>query len=182
MRLLFGFDLQTVLYPTEKPIGVIASQYFISRKKVQLAQGPQRLEHACFLQERMTRSVDQLQGLHDEFDFANTTASKFYVAFELVRADDVALDTPLDAGDFIQQIRRRAFGINERLMLPQEFVSQLAAAADSARLDQRKAFPGFAEPGIIIFHALERAGQWPRRAFRSQTQIDAKERASRMLS
>ena len=34
MRLLFGFDLQTVLYTAEKPIGVIASQYFISRKKV----------------------------------------------------------------------------------------------------------------------------------------------------
>src|SRR4030095_14388153 len=65
-------------------------------------------------------------------------------------------------------------------MLPQEFVSQLAAAADSARLDQRKTFPGFAEPGIVIFHALERAGQWSRRAFRSQTQIDAKERPSRM--
>ena len=173
MRLLFGFDLQTVLYPTEKPIGVIASQYFISRKKVQLAQGPQRLEHACFLQERMTRPVDQLQGLHDEFDFANTTASKLYVAFELVRADDVTLDTPLDAGDFIQQIGRRAFGINERLMLPQEFVSQFTTAADSARLDQCKAFPRFAEAGIVIFHARERTGQGTRGAFRPKAKIDA---------
>src|SRR5439155_26327921 len=130
----------------------------------------------------MTRSVDKLQSLHDEFDLANPSASKLHVAFQLIRADDVALDAPLDTGDFVQQVGRCAFGVNERLMLPQKFVSQLAAAADSARLDQRKAFPGFAEPGIIIFHALERAGQWLRRAFGSQTQIDAKERASRMLS
>src|ERR687888_279729 len=104
----------------------------------------------------MTRSVDKLQCLHDEFDLANTTAPKFYVA----------LDAPLDTGDFIQQIGRCAFRVNKRLMLPQEFVSQLPAAADSARFDQRKTFPGFAEPGIIIFHALERPSQWPCRAFR----------------
>src|SRR4029077_12726346 len=130
----------------------------------------------------MARSVDKLQGLHDEFDLANSSASKFHVAFQLVRADYIALDAPLDTGDFVQQVGRRTFGVNKRMMLPQKFVSQVAAAADSARLDQRKTFPGFAEPGIIIFHALERAGQWPGRAFRSQTQIDAKERASRMLS
>src|SRR4030095_3665878 len=116
----------------------------------------------------------------DEFDLANTAASKFHVAFQLVRADDVALNAPLDVGDFIQQIGRRAFWIDKRLMLSQEFVGQFPAAADSARLDQRKTFPGFATSVVIIFHALERVGQWPGGAFRSETQIDSKERASRM--
>ena len=83
----------------------------------------------------MPRSVDELQGLHDELDLPNTAAPKFYVAFELVRTNYVALDAPLDTGNFIQQIGRCAPGINKRLMLSQEFVSQLAAAADSARLD-----------------------------------------------
>src|SRR6266576_6352648 len=128
----------------------------------------------------MPRSVDKLQGLHDELDLANPAASKFHVAFELVRTDNVAFDALLDTGNFIQQIGRSAPGINKRLMLSQEFVGQLAAAANSARLDQRKTLPGFAESRIIIFHALERAGQWPRRALRSQTQIDAKKRASWM--
>src|SRR6266542_4404448 len=94
----------------------------------------------------MPRSVDKLQGLHDEFDFANTAAPKFHVAFQLVLADDVAFNTPLDTGNFVQQIGRGALGINERLMLPQEFVSQLAAAPDSTCLDQRKTFPGLGEP------------------------------------
>ena len=32
----------------------------------------------------MTRSVDKLQGLHDELDLANAAASEFHVAFQLV--------------------------------------------------------------------------------------------------
>src|SRR6266567_3721424 len=169
-----------MLHAAEKSVSNIASQHFLARKKIQLTKRSERLEHTWFLQERMSRSVDKLQGLHDEFDLANSAASKFHIAFELVRADDVALDAPFDTGDLIQQIGRCAPGINKRLMLPQEFVSQLAAAADSARLDQRKTFPGFAEPRIIVFHAVERAGQWPCRAFRSQTKIDAEKRASWM--
>src|SRR5215510_2757577 len=128
----------------------------------------------------MTRSVDKLQCLYDEFDLANTAASKFHVPFKLLRTDYIALDSLLDVGDFIKQIRRRAFGVNKRLMLPQEFVSQFPAAADSTGLDQRKTFPSFAKASIIIFDALERASQRSSRAFRSQTQIDTKKRASRM--
>jgi hypothetical protein len=45
-----------------------------------------------------------LQGLHDELDFANAAAPQFYVALQLVRADDVTFDTVFDAGDFVQQI------------------------------------------------------------------------------
>src|SRR5512138_3080291 len=102
-----------MLYTTKKPVSVIQSQHFLARKKIQLAQRSQCLEHACFLQERMTRSMNKLQSLHDEFDLANTAASKFHVPVQLVLADDVALDAPLDAGDLIQQIRRRAPGVNK---------------------------------------------------------------------
>src|SRR5215475_13647597 len=107
----------------------------------------------------MTCSVDKLQCLDNEFDLANTAASKFHVTFELICTDYITLDALLDVGDFIKQIRRRTFGVNKGLMLPQEFVSQFLAAADSTRLDQRKTFPSFTEAGIIIFHARERAGQ-----------------------
>ena len=62
-------------------------------------------------------------------------------------------------------------------MLPQEFVSQLATAADSPRLNQSQALPGFAEAGVVIFHALERPGEWPGRTFRTKAQINAKQGA-----
>ena len=161
MSLLLSFDLQTMLNTPEKPICLVERQHFIAWKKIQLTKTAQRFERARFLQERMARPVDKLKCLHDKLDFANATAAEFDVAFKLIVSDDVALDAPFDVGNLVEQIGRRTLRINERLMLPQEFVSQLPAAADSARLNQGEALPGFAEAGIIIFHALERSREWP---------------------
>ena len=119
--------------------------------------------------------MHQLQRLHDEFDVANAAAPKFYIALQLFRSNKVAFDTVLDACNLIQQIGRRAFRINKRLVLSQKFVSQLAAAGDFPCLDQREPFPRFAKSAVIIFHAFERTSQRTCRAFRAQAQIDAKE-------
>src|SRR5213080_4413262 len=108
------------------------------------------------------RAVDELKGLHHEFDLANAAPAKFDVTLKLVRSDNVALNASLDVGDLVEQIGCRAPRINERLMLSEEFVSQLATAADSARLDQGEALPSFAETGIIVFHTLERSREWSR--------------------
>src|SRR5207248_4918164 len=118
MRLLFGLYLQTMLDAAEKSVSIIAGQHFLARKKIQLTKSSQRFEHTRFLQEWMTRSVDKLQSLHDEFDLANASAAKFHVAFQIFCADYVALDAPLDTSDFVPQVGRRAFRVNERLMLP----------------------------------------------------------------
>ena len=107
----------------------------------------------------MTRSVNQLKCLHDEFDLANATPSKFHIARQLFRSNNVALDAVLNTCNLSQQTGCGALRVNERLMLPQEFVCQLATARDAARLNQRKPFPGLTEPRVIIFHALERARQ-----------------------
>src|SRR6476661_7062275 len=104
----------------------------------------------------MPRSIDELQRLHDEFDFANAADAKLDVAMELVRSNYVAFNAALDVCDLFEQIRSRALRINKRLMLPQEFIRKFAAAGDASRLDECEAFPCFAETGIIIFHAIER--------------------------
>src|SRR5438552_10984628 len=98
----------------------------------------------------MTRSMDQLQRLHNEFDVTNAAAPEFYVALELLCSNDVALNAMLDTRNLIQQIGVGALWVNERLMLPQEFVSELTATGDSACFDERKPFPSFAEPSVII--------------------------------
>src|SRR5205823_12573920 len=102
----------------------------------------------------MTRSMDQLQRLHNEFDVANAAAPEFYVALELFCPNDVALNAMLDARNLIQQIGAGALGVNERLMLPQEYVSDLTATGDSACVDARKPLPRSAEPSGLICHAL----------------------------
>ena len=62
-------------------------------------------------------------------------------------------------------------------MLPEKFVGQLAAPSDPARLDQGEALPRFAKAGVIIFHAVDRAGERSCRPFRPQPKIDPEKRA-----
>src|SRR5690242_12267826 len=102
----------------EETVCLVERQYVIRRKELQLMQCSQCLEHACFLQKRMARSMNKLQRLHNEFDIANAPASEFHIALEVFCANDVPLDPVLDAGDLLQQIWCRALRIHERLMLP----------------------------------------------------------------
>jgi len=95
----------------------------------------ERFQGTWLLQESVTRAMDKLECLHDELDFANSTATKLDVMLQLVRAHNVALDPPLDARDFVEKIRCWATRVNKGLVLSQKFVSQFAAATDAARFD-----------------------------------------------
>src|SRR5437667_227209 len=76
-----------------------------------------------------------VQCRHDEFDFANAADAKLDVAMELVRSNYIALNAALYVGDLLEEIGRCALRINKRLMLPQEFICQLATAGDASRFD-----------------------------------------------
>src|SRR5215813_3191527 len=124
--------------------------------------------------------MDELQRLHDELDVPNTALPKFYIALQSIRPNHVALDSVFDVRDLLEQIWRCTPGVNERLMQSQKIVSQLAAAGYSARLDKRDTFPRFTEPSVIVFHALERPGQWAGRALGSQPQVYSKQQPRRI--
>jgi len=174
--LLLGVDLQTMLDAPKKPIRFVQFYDFIGRKKVQLMKRSQRFQHARFLQEGVARPVNELKRLHGKFDLANATRAKLDVAAEILLSHDIAFDASLDAGNLVEQIGRRTTRINERLMLPQEFVSKLAAAADSAGLDQCQPLPGFAKAAVVMLHTFQRASQRAGRAFGAEAKIDAKKR------
>src|SRR4029077_14079216 len=53
----------------------------------------------------------------------------------------------------------------------------LAAAADSAGLDQCQPLPSFAKAAIVMLHTFKRTSQRAGRAFRAEAKIDAKKRA-----
>src|SRR5207247_9871406 len=117
MGLLLALYLQTMLHTAEKPVCFVKRQHFVARKKIQLTEGSQGLEHARFLQECIVRSMDKLQCLHYELDFANTTAAEFDIARERVRANDVALDARLEVRELIRGISRSAPWRTEGWML-----------------------------------------------------------------
>src|SRR4029077_1267398 len=112
-------------------------------------------QHARFLQEGVVRPVNELKRLHNKFDLPNATRAKLDVAAEIILSHDIALDASFDAGDLVEQIGRGTARINERLMLPQEFISKLAAAADSAGLDQCQPLPSFAKAAIVMLHTFK---------------------------
>src|ERR1700681_2395405 len=149
----------------KKPIRFVEFYDFIGRQKVQLMKSAQRFQHARFLQEGVVRPVNELKRLHNKFDLANATGAKLDVASEILLSHDIALDASLDAGDLVEQIGRGTARINERLMLPQEFVSKLAAAADSAGLDPPQPLPTFAKTAVVVLHTFERESQRAGRTF-----------------
>src|SRR5437016_5324985 len=135
---------------TEKAIGTVKIDNLTMGNDLESRQRAQRIQRACVLKKRVTSAVNELKCLHDEFDLANPAAPELYVPLQFIRTHDVALDPLFDLSEPIEQVRCRAFWINEWLVLPQEFVSQLAAAAESASLDQRQTLPSLAESGIVI--------------------------------
>ena len=180
--LLFRFNLQPVLNPPEKTIGCFQRARFLVRKQLQFREDWKRFQRACFLQERVSRPVQELEGLHDKFDLPNPARAQLDVSPDFFVTNDVPLDPSLDCGNFVEQIRRRAPGINKGLVLPKKFVGELATAANPPRLDQRETFPGFAKPRIIVLHALERSRERPGRPFRPEAKIDSKKRPIRARS
>src|SRR5262245_40870460 len=123
----------------------------------------------------MSRSMQELKRLNHKFDFTNPPGPQFNVSFDVLVANDIPLDPTLDCRNFIQQITSRTLRINKRLMLAEEFVSELATSADATCFYERKALPCFAKTGIVILHALERTCQRPGSSFRAKTQINPKE-------
>ena len=181
MRLLFRFDLEPVLQAAEKTVGVFQDAGFLMWEQLQVGQHRQHLEGAGFLEKGVSRAMQKLQRLDHKLNLANPARAQFHVAPDIFVADDIALDPPFDAADFFQDIPGRTLWKNERLMLPEKFVGQLAAAGDAARLGQRQPLPCLAKAGIIIFHAVDRAAEPSRRSLRAQPQIDPNKRARRIV-
>src|SRR5436190_13604881 len=182
MDLLFRFNLQPVLDAPEEAIGRFQIARFIARDQFQLRENWERFQGACFVQKGMPCSMQELECLNDKFDFTNPACAQLDVLPDVFIANDVPLDPSFDRGNLLKQIRRRTLRINERLMLAEKFVGELATAANPSCFDERKPFPGFAETSIVIFHALERAGERSGSPFRPKPEIDPKKCSGRTQS
>jgi hypothetical protein len=181
MGLLFRFDLEPVFDSPQKTVGIFEDAHFLVRQKLEVRQDRQHFKGACVLEKSVARAVQQLEGLDDKLDLADSSRTQLHVALNVFVANDVAFDPPLNAADLFQNIAGGTLWKNERLMLPEKFVSQLTTSGDTARLDQSEPFPGLAEPRIIIFHTVDRTRERPGRTFRPQSQIDPEQRAGRIV-
>src|ERR1700722_9529838 len=135
VRLLLVLNLQTMLDRPQKNVSVMEQAHFIRRKDIQLLQRNQSFETVSLLQESISGSVQELQGLQDELDFPNASVSELHVTVELRRADNVSFDPSFDRCNFVQQIGRNDSWKNKRLQSLVELVEQFIVSSHTPRLD-----------------------------------------------
>src|SRR5690349_20982437 len=162
----------------KESVGAIELDTFSMSNQFEAGEGTQRVQRIRFLQERMATAVNELQCLDDKLDLANAAAPELHISLEI--SGKVVLDPALDARNFVEQIRRRTARIDQRLVLPQTCICELAATGDAARLYQRHPLPGFAGICLIILHALERARERARRTSGTKTKVDSEKSAFRI--
>ncbi len=76
MGLLLRFNLQPVLHPPEKAIGCFQVARFLARNQFQFREDREGLQGARFLEERVSRAVQELERLNDKFDFPNPARAR----------------------------------------------------------------------------------------------------------
>src|SRR5438552_18400507 len=77
VNLPFVLNLQTMLDRTKKNVGIPQNVNMFARQDLQLLKGVQCFEGITLLQERVFRSVQQLQGLQGKLDFAYAAVPEF---------------------------------------------------------------------------------------------------------
>ena len=120
--LLFRFDLQPMLDAPKETISALEQSSFAVRKKLEVREDGQDFPGARFLEERVPRPVQKLQGLHDKFDLANAARAQLYVPFDILVLTISRSDPPLDRTDFFQDIAGGTLRKDEWLVLPEKLV------------------------------------------------------------
>ena len=106
----FVLDLKAVLDGAEMAVGVDERLDFVVREEVELVESAERFESVAVLEKRVPGAVEDLEGLGNEFDFADVAVAEFYVSVEMFVADDLALDAAFDRSDFLNDVEGDEIG------------------------------------------------------------------------
>src|SRR4029077_7135635 len=122
-------------------------------------KGVQCFQRITLLQERVFRTVQQLQGLQRKLDFAYAAVSELDVQMQIFGPYNIAFNSRLEFRDFVEEIWRNSSGKNERLQVLTKLIEQFAGSCESPGLYEGHASPGLAVAGIIIFDTVKRANK-----------------------
>ena len=106
MRLGFVLNLQAVLDCAQESVSIGKHLRVILGQQVQLLQSIECFQGVALLQERIPGAVDELKGLDDELNLANSAVAKLHVAMQIGLSHDIAFNPCLNRGDFLQNVRR----------------------------------------------------------------------------
>ena len=174
MGLLVRAHLQTVL---DEPQEIVSSSQFIACGRAYPAASRQRHKRrhrAAVAQYIVPAAGNQLLGLHEKLDLANTAATHFdvvplYGNFAVTAVDVDLLLHRMHVGDGSEI---QIFAPDEGRKLAYEFGAGIEVAGAGARLDQRRTLPGLASAFVIVERRVGRYRNLGRRRIGPQTQID----------
>ena len=164
--------LQAVFQPAQITIrlaqrGAIALDHLAGRD-----QRAQRRHQPTLAQRRLAAAADQLQRLHQEFDFADATRAALDVVGQFA-ACHFRGDRGLHLAQSVQRGVVQVAAVDERAQAFQPALARLDVAGDRARLQPSVAFPVAPFALEVLVHAGERQRYPPRIAERAQAQIHA---------
>jgi hypothetical protein len=136
-----------------------------------LARG-QRRQQPALAQRRLAAAADQLQQLHDEFDFADAAGTELQVRGQIL-ARDLGVDQRLHLAQAGERGVVEIAAVDER---PQRLDQAFAGdkiAGDRPRLDPGVALPVAALALVVLLHRGEAQRDAPGAAERAQAQVDA---------
>ena len=173
--LQFHLHLETVLDLAQESIGIGQRRGVLRRERFRPDQGRQRPQGATVAQLRQSRSPQHLEGLHNEFNFADAADAEFHMARELSFAHHFLLNAFLQDAYLLNDVAAGVARVGKVLNHPGERGPNGGIARDGPRLDQRHPFPRFAKLGVVILATIERTNQRAGLAFGPQPQINSED-------
>ncbi|MNJ34097.1 hypothetical protein D3C77_287960 [compost metagenome] len=172
LGLAIGNGLDGVLGVTQELIA-FAQLGDNRRRQVALAlQGGEHLEQGPLLQAQVAPTVDQLECLGDELDFANAAGPQLDVVGHAL-APHFLLDQLLHGAQRFDRGKVQVTPVNERSQHIQQLRAGHLVAGHYPRLDHRVAFPVAALVLVVLLQCIEAEHQGAGRAVGAQAHVDA---------
>ncbi len=176
LRLAVGNRLNGVLGVAQKFVA-FAQLFGHRRGQITLPfEGFQHVEQRTLLQAQVAATVDQLERLGDELDFANSAGTELDV-FRHALALHFLLNQLLHGAQRFDGREIQVTAIHKRSEHLEQFGTRRQIAADHSRLDHRVAFPVPALILVILLQRIEAEHQRPGRTVRPQAHVNAEHKA-----
>ena len=166
-------DLQPVLDGSEVHIGLGKQPAEFGRQVSALGEAEDGLQRVRLAQPRVVATVEELQGLHDELDLADSTPSELDVGRLAALRADGAVDLRFHRADRRDDARVDAGAIDGLAREVPEAGADGRVAGRDARLDQGLALPQLGALAIVRAVPVEREHDRSHAPFGSKSQIDA---------
>ncbi len=167
MRLALLYHLEAMLNRTQKNIGFAEVAAFLVADQLFATQQLQRLEGISLAQMNIFAGVDQLQGLHEKFDFADSAPAQLKVYLSFAGPGQIAVDLLLHGLDIFDHAVIEVPPVNKRRQGLDDPFTQFFRPGHRPGLEHGGALPALPPAFIINFRTSQGDGHFTAAPFRT---------------